>query len=1395
MQGVGFLDFALEDNAMLATLDVADTLAGFSHVQHEAFLTENQDLSCEMGLYQSLSTLARHLREDSLFTAAMRNRWLSQIWSEFLADGAPRRIHALRNEIERLNFRLVIDRSAARPSGRFPAWLLYPLKIEVEGPIRKALSSFLVELKLSSSSTVPLSRGSALRSSGTLNKSGSKTRRRGVGGLDARSGSVSSGSEADMSILMTSPRKGTPRRSYSADPSGGSGESTEEVQGVVLSVRATALNTTTSKAKFAETECTLDRINRTIFVGGKLQVELDLLQSALKVTPATRVGLGPSEFSITTAGFRYDFRASDAVVTRWTRIVSTIQSEEEALLKERVEKRNFILAVEPGLQLPLGSHVRTFAPEVRAPEGQESTTSSEDEMAEEEAHDDEEDGIAVQMPWAHPSPHLDLTPRPPSQPSSQPATPKGPPPTLAATKLSSGGSSSSVASISSSYGLTVTQILSARMELQGSPQTGYGSVMSPGVGAAAGAYGQSFSPPASLMAAYGSSPTMPPTISMPPKVTMPPAMSMPPLMLAPGNESPLVTRAYHETVPFQYHSVPKTTAGDASLLSPDDHAEGDDSDEPVSPRTPAQRSKSTPMDVLDSVLRKEEQTLSKKLHRSKPAPPAPLPPPPATEAPDSPPTSMFLLGGAAAMVAGSNLAAKGYYLPGAEDIGGGVTEEEPSPRTVNSDSDSDTDLEPSHGSTSADSQLERARRKYGDFNERFQRMAELMKRDAEGGSDSHDKILCMSDDFLESAKRYGRVILDEAFVAEEKKTIQPVVPGGNVFRVGHIVLELNSGNDPQFGKTNSFEMSAKSMGHQLKSFAALEDTQPDGMSFPLLALIDFRGLRLAAYCKLPISEETLRYGPLHGEFHDRDASLLSVLKTCAKELNVKPSFCGVEKRRHRVVGGYGVQLHAGMDGRRYMLQVADFFPCLKPQERRGKKPEKGSELVELFRPEFVQCYPIALSPNAYKPWAQGMPDEEENRAEIDHATKVLETVLVPTFARELTELVVDRGLGQGGELIRADELVHEYGLNVRLMGLVLTHMTRGNPAHMHLLVEMIARVLKAEFRSLTRRRSQELGMVADEPHKALAASLFDVCFAHTPASDAFWSNVVCGRLQSKFNLSRDSWSDFPENLKQHVFQDGKTRSSLFSLAAQMVGVVFDEHVGQLVASDVCLKLPKIVAYEMVVELVPIVRQLDFVAEARGWIYQARGAEHESRGFFSSAKHFYGASLAAYRTALSRSPTNATLLRNIGEVMFRSARLQEAILQKKRNLSMVVLDPELPMVRQSTSYHVRAIKCDHSDPLNFGAYANLLENLHRWDEAEALYLQALAVNPNHVYLLVRYGQFLSHTRQLYEMADAFFTRAKNVTKAAVDLSEQAGLAPAKSRSGRLLGRDDSASIEL
>lgn len=239
--------------------------------------------------------------------------------------------------------------------------------------------------------------------------------------------------------------------------------------------------------------------------------------------------------------------------------------------------------------------------------------------------------------------------------------------------------------------------------------------------------------------------------------------------------------------------------------------------------------------------------------------------------------------------------------------------------------------------------------------------------------------------------------------------------------------------------------------------------------------------------------------------------------------------------------------------------------------------------------------------------------------------------------------------------VRVNELMHEYGLNVRFMGHVLIQMTRGNPAHMLLLVEMIARVLKMELRAMLRRKASELKMMADDPHKSLVAAFFDLVFADSRRSEQFWNGFVCHRLVAKFGVSRETWSDFPDSLRAHVMGDTTARGHLFTLLCSMAGVVFVASAAALVASAPTTRLKSLFSYDMVQELVPVIRQLDFVAESRGSIYQARGTEHESRGFFSSAKHFYGASMTAFRSALSRSPTNSVLLRNTGEVVFKLAR--------------------------------------------------------------------------------------------------------------------------------------------
>lgn len=245
-----------------------------------------------------------------------------------------------------------------------------------------------------------------------------------------------------------------------------------------------------------------------------------------------------------------------------------------------------------------------------------------------------------------------------------------------------------------------------------------------------------------------------------------------------------------------------------------------------------------------------------------------------------------------------------------------------------------------------------------------------------------------------------------------------------------------------------------------------------------------------------------------------------------------------------------------------------------------------------------------------------------------------------------------------------------------------------------------------------------------------------------------------------------TWRDFPDDLRSYMLVDGDARLQLFDLLCSYTGCVFRPSARALLTSDAaCAKCLPLFAFDSCAELQPRVRQLDFVAEARGFLYQVRGAEQESRGFFQSAQYYYSASVDSYKSALLRSPTNAALLRSLGEAVLKATRLRAAVLQGVRNLSMVTMDVESSSIQEARSYFSRAIKADSSDPLNFGIFAHFWEALHEYDKAEALYLRALQSDPNNIHILVRYGQFLSHTRELYEVAEAFFNRAKMLTQSA------------------------------
>lgn len=201
-------------------------------------------------------------------------------------------------------------------------------------------------------------------------------------------------------------------------------------------------------------------------------------------------------------------------------------------------------------------------------------------------------------------------------------------------------------------------------------------------------------------------------------------------------------------------------------------------------------------------------------------------------------------------------------------------------------------------------------------------------------------------DFMETARTYGRVIINELGVPYEDKTIRPLgmggVLGGEKFLVRGVLFKTPKADSElfkQFGESkNRDEMfiAHKVQGHELKGLKAyfgwfFQRGLLGKVSFPLTALIDFKGYRITAMTLLPIDKNSLVYG-------SQDAGSECIVKDEIPEWSalVREASMGMGLKPHWVRNGAGereiascvdLEGHKGKDGRMYLI---DFSRALPP---------------------------------------------------------------------------------------------------------------------------------------------------------------------------------------------------------------------------------------------------------------------------------------------------------------------------------------------------------------------------------------------------------------------------------------------------------------------------------
>lgn len=170
----------------------------------------------------------------------------------------------------------------------------------------------------------------------------------------------------------------------------------------------------------------------------------------------------------------------------------------------------------------------------------------------------------------------------------------------------------------------------------------------------------------------------------------------------------------------------------------------------------------------------------------------------------------------------------------------------------------------------------------------------------------------LCDEFVATAKQFGEVIIRERNLPYHQKTIKPLrgkgLAGGEKYQVANIFFKFAVNKDGSLYPSDRFAMKVAGtsidpsfflsvahgegvfayiptlspVGHELKGLTALVSCGMIlGLSFPLLALIDWRGYRLIATSALPISEDTIVYGSCDGgnSVHKKSEVLITTRPT------------------------------------------------------------------------------------------------------------------------------------------------------------------------------------------------------------------------------------------------------------------------------------------------------------------------------------------------------------------------------------------------------------------------------------------------------------------------------------------------------------------------------------
>ncbi|PRP84978.1 hypothetical protein PROFUN_07363 [Planoprotostelium fungivorum] len=407
--------------------------------------------------------------------------------------------------------------------------------------------------------------------------------------------------------------------------------------------------------------------------------------------------------------------------------------------------------------------------------------------------------------------------------------------------------------------------------------------------------------------------------------------------------------------------------------------------------------------------------------------------------------------------------------------------------------------------------------------------------------------------FVDTATIYAKIIISEFELPLHRKSIKPTemggVAGGTKYRVQNIMYKFAFDtllvDEPALwmygGQTADHRAASKGAANEMKGLEAHASTYVEGLSYPMMALVDYLGFRVVAMAVLPIDKTTLRYGSDDGgsTVHDDDAELSEKMRVAAERLKLKGHMTGhVKSSAKKIYGPGDIEGHRGHDGRLYVVDFSRLLPPADPSTRLQPKPR--SVFYECLRPELLLSSTIPLCSDAFTS------DEEEKRKENNEEVRATTRKMMREKMekiRDELEAGADSWMGIRSEkwdeeswkrLFFMSSMMHTEGCNTRYLGMVWSLLKDEDLKRMIMSVA-ISRCAKSELREIMRLRMRQVQAPCEEdfnsPRKKLtvlsdfrsvAAKFLNQLIGHSKNSKLYWRRDLCRQLRDWF------WFDLTE---------------------------------------------------------------------------------------------------------------------------------------------------------------------------------------------------------------------------------------------------------------------------